>query len=106
MFSDNSGQPPLSAGHLAPLAIRSDYDTRTSLLGGGDFERAGLRWLGIGKPDALDFYGYWKWFDGLTDAAFHGKNREFALGNTPRQKFMGQWSDGTPVKPPEVELAK
>lgn len=48
--------------------------------------------------DALDFYGYWKLFDGLCEAAFYGKNREYALGNTPQQRYMGQWSDGTPVK--------
>ena len=37
-------------------------------------------------------------FDGLIDAAFAGKNREYALGNTPQQRFMGVWSDGVPVK--------
>ena len=48
--------------------------------------------------NALDFYGTWKLFDGLCDAAFYGKNREYALGNTPQQRFMGVWSDGVPVK--------
>jgi acetyl esterase/lipase len=48
--------------------------------------------------DALDFYGYWKLFDGLTDAAFYGTNRQYALGNTPEQRFMGVWSDGVPVR--------
>ena len=48
-------------------------------------------------PDALDFYGFWKLFDALTDAAFHGRNREYALGNTPQQRYMGAWSDGRPV---------
>jgi hypothetical protein len=48
--------------------------------------------------NALDFYGTWKLFDGLCDAAFTGKNREYALGNTPQQRFMGLWSDGVPVK--------
>jgi acetyl esterase/lipase len=48
--------------------------------------------------NALDFYGTWKLFDGLCDAAFYGKNREYALGNTPQQRFMGVWSDGIPVK--------
>jgi len=37
-------------------------------------------------------------FDGLSDAAFFGKNREYALGNTAQQRFMGKWSDGVPVK--------
>ena len=34
----------------------------------------------------------------LTDAAFHGRNREYALGNTPQQRYMGAWSDGRPVR--------
>ena len=48
--------------------------------------------------NALDYFGTWKLFDALCDAAFTGKNREYALGNTPQQRFMGLWSDGTPVK--------
>jgi acetyl esterase/lipase len=48
--------------------------------------------------NALDYYGFWKLFDGLCDAAFYGKNREYALGNASKQRFMGLWSDGTPVK--------
>ena len=48
--------------------------------------------------NALDYYGLWKLFDGLTDAAFFGKNRQYALGNTPEMRFMGKWSDGVPVK--------
>ena len=48
--------------------------------------------------NALDYYGFWKLFDGLIGAAFYGKDREYALGNTLQQRFMGKWSDGTPVK--------
>jgi pimeloyl-ACP methyl ester carboxylesterase len=48
--------------------------------------------------NALDYYGYWKLFDALCDAAFYSKNREFALGNTTQQRFMGKWSNGEPVK--------
>jgi acetyl esterase/lipase len=77
MSTDRHGSPPLSADHFAPVA---------SVLG----------------ADALDWYGFWKWFDGLTDAAFHGRNREFGLGNTDVQRFMGKWSDGTPVKEPRI----
>jgi hypothetical protein len=55
--------------------------------------------------DALDFYGTWKLFGGLSDAAFHGTNREYALGNTPPQRFMGKWSDGTTVKELQVTVA-
>jgi len=48
--------------------------------------------------DALDFFGTWKLLDGLTDAAFFGKNKNYALGNTPEQRYMGIWSDGVPVR--------
>jgi len=48
--------------------------------------------------NALDYYGLWKLFDALCDAAFYSRNREYALGNTARQRFMGTWSDGVPVK--------
>lgn len=48
--------------------------------------------------NALDYYGLWKLFDGLTDAAWYGKNRRYALGNTAEMRFMGRWSDGVPVK--------
>ena len=49
------------------------------------------------KVDALDYYGHWRPFDALCDAAFYGRNRAVALGNTPQQRFMGRWSDGLPV---------
>ncbi|HSE40036.1 MAG TPA: alpha/beta hydrolase [Acidobacteriota bacterium] len=52
--------------------------------------------------NALDFYGTWKLFDALCDTAFYGKNREYALGNTPQQRFMGVWSDGQAVKEMQV----
>jgi hypothetical protein len=29
--------------------------------------------------------------------AFAGEWCEYALGNTPEQRFMGVWSDGVPV---------
>ena len=52
--------------------------------------------------DAMDYYGCWKLFDGLCDAAFKGKNRQFALGGTTQQKYMGKWSDGKEVVKIEV----
>ncbi len=87
VVSDGYGSPTLDATHLFPLA-----PARNSLVG----------WT-AGGVDALDWFGTWKLFDGLTDAAFHGKNREYALGNTPEQRHMGKWSDGTPVK--ELQVA-
>ena len=110
-ISDDHGTPPLKAGHLAPIAFDPAYkDSGDGEGGNGPIhprlkQRAGGRNGGGGQligVDAMDYFGYWKLFDGLTDAAFYGKNREYALGNTPRQRFMGRWSDGTAVKELQV----
>ncbi|NLX04558.1 MAG: alpha/beta hydrolase fold domain-containing protein [Phycisphaerae bacterium] len=98
LVSDDHGSPALIADHTAPLAYDEDYDVRSLHTGylpelcpflGLECSRRGI--------DALDYYGLWKLFDGLTDAAFYGINRHYALGDTAEQRFMGLWSDGTPV---------
>jgi pimeloyl-ACP methyl ester carboxylesterase len=76
--TDRHGQPELISDHLSACG-----------------EYHGSRWSP--KVDALDYYGHWKPFDALCDAAFYGRNRDMALGNTPQQRFMGRWSDGVPV---------
>ena len=86
MVSDDHGKPALLANHFAPLAA--------------DFSNQKYKLFFL--VDAWDYYGTWKLFDGLLDAAFYGKNRQFALGNTSQQKYMGIWSDGRPVKEPTV----
>ncbi len=120
LCSDRAGWPWLSASHFAPLAAAEYFETGARLgigLDGSELPaaicspltskiRIPMSLPATGGMDALDFFGYWKWFDALTDAAFYGTHREFALGNTPEQKYMGEWSDGTPVKTPLVELAK
>ena len=128
LASDAHGTPSLQASHRAPTAFDPAYDSGEGIgggpaeLGGGgrvgsdsgdnasgragglptrriDGQRNGQRdRLETMMVNALDFYGTWKLFDGLCDAAFYNKNREYALGNTPQQRFMGVWSDGVPVK--------
>jgi acetyl esterase/lipase len=82
MNTDVQGYPPITADHFFPLAatmyLNVDHITLCT--------------------NAPDYYGTWKLFDGLYNAAFYGKNMEYALGNTSQQRFMGYWSDGTPVK--------
>jgi len=78
--SDDHGDPALVADHTFP----------TGQLGSGY------------QLSALDFNACWKLFDGLTDAAFFGTNEQYALGNTPEQRYMGKWSDGTPVRELQV----
>jgi len=86
MISDEHGNPALLANHFAPL--------------GAEFSNQNYNLFLL--VDAWDYYSTWKLFDGLLDAAFYNKNRQYALGNTSQQRFMGIWSDGTPVKEPIV----
>jgi len=75
--TDTYGTPDMVADHNAPICLpRFIFNT----------------------VDAMDYYSTWKLFDALTDYAFYGKNLEYCLGNTPEQRFMGLWSDETPVK--------
>jgi PKD repeat protein len=74
--ADAHGQPQLFADHGAPTAV---------------------------PPNAIDWYGFWKWGDALMEAAFFGRYREYALGDTPQQRFLGRWSDGVPVGEPDVD---
>ena len=88
VHSDSHGTPPLIANHLAPVAPDLAYNS------GGDI--AAATHPALRNPsmmiDALDYYGFWKLFDGLCDAAFFGTDRQYALGNTPEQRNMGKWS--------------
>jgi len=77
--TDRHGAPPLVADHLSPCCPAGGRGRRQVI-------------------DAIDFYAYWRLLDALTTAAFHGRNRDVALGNTAEQRSMGTWSDGTPVK--------
>jgi acetyl esterase/lipase len=95
MVSDDHGTPALVADHRVPTIADDEFDD-------GDYDI--IDWLFARRarrrpaPDALNFYGHWKLFDALTDAAFYGTNRQYALGNTPEQRNMGFWSDNTPVR--------
>jgi dienelactone hydrolase len=95
MQSDDHGAPALIANHSAPSAT---LDRSGQPLAAEDGRQVGAR-AHRGAVDALDWYGTWRLFDALTAAAFHGRNRDMALGGTAAQLSMGTWSDGTPVKP-------
>lgn len=118
ILSDWHGRPPLVADHYLPTAIAPAPGATELLLPGENLPGRWATWalvrtLGIltgqvrpeqrlKPPDALDFYGTWKLLDGLLEAAFYGRHRRFALGDTPEQRFMGFWSDGVPVRELQV----
>jgi len=95
--SDRHTSKALVADHFAPLAADGSF-----VQGVGFRAQAHARRLVRRRaPDALDYYGYWKLLDGLLDAAFRGIHREYALGGTQQQRFMGRYSDGAAVTPIE-----
>lgn len=78
LVSDSNRLSPLIADHYAPCCR--------------------YRYMGlfpVFTTDALDYYCFWKLFDGLTEAAFYHQAKEYALGNTKEQRYMGKWLDGT-----------
>ncbi|MFH0889108.1 MAG: alpha/beta hydrolase [Planctomycetota bacterium] len=79
VVSDYYGKPALVANHFSPIGFSGSPRHSPNV-------------------NALDYYAYWKLFDALTNCAFYGKDSEYALGNTSQQRYMGKWSDGTPVK--------
>lgn len=113
--SDDHGLPALEATHRAPAAPLPGYEPPQRREPKGFLkkriarkakERLAERGLDLDDAtqeapvtNALDWYGTWKLCDALCDAAFHGRNRDLALGGGPAQLAMGTWSDGTPVKP-------
>jgi hypothetical protein len=53
------------------------------------------------RIDALDIYGVYRLVDALAESSFdkNPEARKVALGtNSAEQRFMGTWSDGTPIK--------
>lgn len=73
--TDKHGTPDIIANHLAPVCLPF-----------------------FNMVNAMDYYSTWKLFDALIDYAFYGINKEYCLGNTDEQRFMGYWSDGASVK--------
>lgn len=95
-FKDNHGSPNLEASHNEPLAKNNTYDggTSSAVITGGYV---------ASKQDAVDYYCYWKLADALMNCTYYGTDCNYAFGDTPEQKNMGQWSDGTTVIPLVVE---
>jgi hypothetical protein len=84
MPPDAHGTPPIQAHHLTPHAVEADAEVQ------------------YGELDAADYYGVWKLADALFGCVFAETWCEYALGDTPGQRFMGIWSDGVPVQELEV----
>lgn len=79
---DDHGTPALSAAH--------------GVCAGGP--TAATSWgTGSGTADAYDWGFCWKGFDALRSCAYAQVDCRYALGDTPEHRYVGTWSDGTPV---------
>lgn len=97
--SDSHGDPPLVAGHGAPLAVDQSFDSGESLVSGNNPPPA-LADLDTSSNqiDAFDYNGYWRLSDSLFSLAFAGVAQGIDDGGV-LDLSLGTWSDGTPVKP-------
>jgi hypothetical protein len=80
------------------MVLRSDYHGAPPLIADHGIPATDI----FGTLDAFDWYGIWKWADALIACSIDGIWCDYALGNTPEQRFMGLWSDGVPVAEPLV----
>ncbi|MGH2459849.1 MAG: chlorophyllase/cutinase-like alpha/beta fold protein [Chloroflexota bacterium] len=80
VVTDLHGSPALVADHFMPCA------------------GSGLLFSWMTATNADDYDATWKLSVALANAAFEHRDVGYALGGTPEQRFMGVWSDGTPVK--------
>ncbi|MFK8103790.1 MAG: hypothetical protein AB8G15_14745 [Saprospiraceae bacterium] len=96
-YADDHGKPKVSAGHNESYSLYTNFDS-------GLHNITAKRAKRKSKLDAVDYYGYWKLFDGLLNCTRSGSDCEFAFGNTPEQISLGNWSDGQAVRPLEVIL--
>jgi len=94
----------LKAGHFGPASVDVSYRSYPEFLKSFRLMENFIVPQGEGVANAHNWFGYWKWGDGLLDGAFFNRNRDYALGNTAAQKFMGLWRDGTPVREPTIEI--
>ncbi|MEM1323483.1 MAG: alpha/beta hydrolase [Bacteroidota bacterium] len=96
-FSDRHGEPRIAAGHNECQSWDEQFD-------GGIYNFTSNKARKTVRTDALDYYGYWKLFDALMDCGHSGENCHVALGGTPEQKSLGQWSDGVEIRALEIQL--
>ncbi|MDB5284665.1 MAG: hypothetical protein JWO06_3740 [Bacteroidota bacterium] len=93
IFPDTHGNPGVGSTHNEPLAYDSAFNNGETNL---------FIQLSSGVTDAVDYFCTWKLMDALMDCAANNQNCDVAFGDTPKQRSMGSWSDGTAVAPLKI----
>jgi predicted esterase len=97
-YADPHGFPSVTARHDDPTCISPSQDYNS---GQFNYWVVGAQFLD--KVDVTDYYCYWKLSEALLNCTFYNTNCEYAFGDTPEQRFMGQWSDSTAIVELTVE---
>lgn len=95
-YSDDYGDVPIKDGHRQPYALDTTFDT-------GVRNYTARKALRVSTLDPVDYNGYWKVFDSLLDCIRMEENCHTALCGCSDQAHLGYWSDGTQIKPLEIE---
>ncbi|MEO1516424.1 MAG: alpha/beta hydrolase [Bacteroidota bacterium] len=96
-YPDSHGSPSIDAGHNESYFLDEEFDS-------GLRNMTTRRAMRIGSKNAVDYFGYWKLFDALLSCQRSGEDCNIAFGNSPEQRFMGEWSDGKAVRELEVSV--
>lgn len=96
-YADRHGEPDITAGHNQAYSLYEPFDN-------GIHNLSYWRALRSASFDAMDYNGYWKLFDALLACTREGRWCDYAFGDTEKQRSLGIWSDGTPVRKLEVSV--
>lgn len=81
----------VAATHSEPYCYDLDFDT-------GVRNYTAKRVLNTSRLNEVDFNCYWKLADAVIEYTRTGRYGEVAFGNTPQQRYLGHWADGTPMR--------
>lgn len=95
----SDGNRRIMASHSEPYCYDLDFDT-------GVRNYTAKRVLMVSRLDEVDFNCYWKLGDALLEYTRHGRYGDVAFGNTPQQRFLGQWANGETIRELEVVLPR
>ena len=91
------GRRWIGASHSEPYCYDLDFDT-------GVRNYTAKRVLMTSRLNEVDFNCYWKFADALMESTRNGCYEEVCFGNTDRQRWLGHWPDGKPIRELEVIL--
>ncbi len=94
---DTDGHRWVLATHSEPYCYDLDFDT-------GLRNYTTRRVFQTSRLNEVDFNCYWKLGDALIEFTRNGRYGEVAFGNTPQQRYLGQWANGKSMRPLDVFL--